>query len=209
MSELIEQVANHEGVDKDEAARLVRRTNEIFERRKKALENRISPKGALGLDKCLDAARLEHAIPDTAFDMHATFKTVLVLQVSMQKGDTYKDSAIILTEAHKDRELRRAPLGIIVSAGLQALDILRSHGIDLGHKVMYVHSAPYFVRYDTIAGSDQHLVVLDVSQIRASFDMANNLKARRLRIVKNPEDLSQHVLKDEDGKYLVPQEVES
>ena len=190
--------------------RLKIRDREVAERKERLIRSKMSPPGTLGLGKCLEAARQHHGIPDTAFAMQAAFNTVLVMQVAMQEGETYKDSQIIMPENTRDRELRKAPIGVIVSAGLGALDALRSHGIDLGHKVVFVHSAPYFIRFDNIGGVDQHLVVLQASQIRASYNTAEDLRARRCFITEqtDADGRLQHVLVDEDRKVIVPQKPE-
>lgn len=197
-------------LDVAEAERLKRRERELVERKERAIRSRMAPAGTLGLGKCLEAARQQYGIPDTAFTLQAEFNTVLVLQVAMQEGETYKDSLIVLSEMTRDRELRKAPIGIIVSAGLGALDALRSHGMDLGHKIVFVHSAPYFVRFDNIGGVDQHLVVLQASQIRASYDAALDLKERRVFIkqVTDADGLIRHVLVDEDRQVTLPQKSE-
>lgn len=184
--------------------RLMERERELL-RRKEEVRMRMSPPGALGLDAALEKARLEHGIPDSAFKIQAVFDRVLVLQVAMQDGETYKDSKIILAETTRDREMRKAPNGIIVSAGLKALDILRSNGMDLGHKIIFTHSAPYFVRFDNILGQDQHLVVLQAGQITASYDLSANLASRhtRVRLFEN-EGQPYHAHIGPDGKGLMP-----
>lgn len=204
----VEQMVTN--ADPVEVERLRRREAELAERRKAQIAARMSPPGTLGLDKTLDAARCEHGIPDSAFSIQAAFNTVLVLQVAMQEGETYNGGKIVLAETTRDRELRKAPIGIIVSAGLGALDMLRSHGIDLGHKVVFVHSAPYFIRFDNIGGVDQHLVVLQSSQIRASFNVAADIKARKVFVKQelDADGVKRHYLVGEDRKVIVPQKAE-
>ena len=198
------QLGNAAQVD---SALLPARERERAERLTAAIKRRQSPPGMLGLPKLLDERRLEHGVTDAAFGIQASFNTVFVLQVSYQEGDTYEDSKIILTETTKKVERNRAPIGIIISAGLGALDFLRSNGIDLGHKVAFVHSAPYHIRYDVVAGEDRHLIVLESGQIRGSFDLAQNLRKRTVRIIQNPAaaDRVEHILIDENGKPVMPQ----
>jgi hypothetical protein len=190
--------------------RLVDRDKEIAARRERLIRSKMSLPGMLGLERTLEEARQTYGIPDSAFDQQAVFKSVYVLQVAMQEGETYKDSQIILAESTRDRELRKAPIGVIVSAGLEALDVMRSHGIDLGHKITFVHSAPYFIRFDNIGGVDQHLVVLDVRNIRSSYNLAADLKARRQNIkqVSDDDGLIRHVLVNEDRVVTTPVKVE-
>lgn len=193
-----------------DSERYAQRDRERAERMTAIIKSRMSPKGLLGLPAALDDARLEYGITDAAFKVQAVYDRVLLWQVPMQKGDTYEGSLIHLPDTTKDRELRKAPIGIIVSAGLSALDILRSHGMDLGHKVIFTHSAPYFVRYDVVEGQDYHLIVLQAAQITASYDLADSLKKRELRIIQNPENTTypEHVLIDSSGKPTLPQKVD-
>lgn len=183
------------------------RERELAERKIQLMRARMSAAGTLGLPARLEAARWEYGITDAAFRVSAVFNTVLVRQVAMQKGETHEGSKIILTEDTRKRELNKAPIGIIVSAGMQALDALRSNGLDLGHKVVFVHSAPYHIRYDVIEGQDFHLVVLEAGQIRGSYELAEDLKTRRVRIVQNPNnpDSMEHILIDENRKPVLPQ----
>jgi hypothetical protein len=197
-------------LDANERERMKVREQELSARKEHLIRSKMAPPGMLGLEKCLEAARQTYGIPDSAFEQQAVFNSVYVLQVAMQEGETYKDSQIILAETTRDRELRKAPIGIIVSAGLKALDLMRSHGIDLGHKITFVHSAPYFIRFDNIGGVDQHLVVLDVRNIRSSYNLAADLKARRQNIKAVPDEngVITHCLVNEDRVVTVPLKVE-
>ncbi len=183
------------------------REREIAERKSRIIRERMSPKGALGLPARLDAARLEYGITDSAFAVSASFNTVFVWQVPMQEGETFKGSSIIMPETTRAREKNRAPVGVIISAGMLALDALRSNGLDLGHKVVFVHAAPYHIRYDVVEGQDFHLIVLEAGQIRGSYELADDLKTRRVRIIQNPNNLDavEHILIDENGKPVLPQ----
>jgi hypothetical protein len=190
---------------------LAPRDREIAERKAKAIASRTTPKGLLGLPKLLDDRRLEYGITDAAFKRHATFDRVFVWQIPMQAGDTFEDGGLIhMAGTTKDRERATAPHGIIISAGLKALDELVSNGMDLGHRVLFCHSAPYFVRYDTVLGQHQHLVILRAGDIIGSEDLATNLKARKVRIMQNRDEALrvEHVLVDENGRAVLPMAAE-
>jgi hypothetical protein len=110
-----------------------------------------------------------------------------------------------MPESVKQREKNRAPNGIIVSAGLKALDQLRSHGIDLGHRVLFAHTAPYHIRYDTVLGVEQHLIILLAGDIIGSEDLASNLKKREVRyFARRTETSVEHTFIDENGKPWLP-----
>lgn len=186
----------------------------VAEHRKRRLQmilDRMSPIGTLGLPKLLDQRRFEYGITDAAFLRQAAFTRILVWQIPMKKGDTFEEGGLIqMTNATKAREADKAPHGIIVSAGLAALDALISNGIDIGHRILFCHSAPYFVRYDTIDGQDHRLVVLDAGDIIASEDLATDLKARKVRVIQNRDSLTvEHVLVDENGRAVLPMAAQS
>lgn len=182
------------------------------ERRSELIRKRSSPKGMLGLPKLLDERRIEYGITDSAFKFQASFDRILVWQIAMQKGDTFEEGGLIaMPDTVKAKERNKAPHGIIVSAGLLALDQLVSNGMNVGHRVLFCHSAPYFVRYDTIDGQHHHLVVLKAGDVIASEDTALGLRAQRMRIIQNPENKTQveHFLVNEDGFPVMPQGAES
>lgn len=184
--------------------RLIEREREL-QKRRDLIASRMSPKGALGLPPKLDEARCTHGIPDSAFKMQAVYDRVLVFQVAMHVGETYEGGLVVLSENTRDRETRKAPLGIIVSAGLKALDILRSNGMDLGHRIIHTNSAPYFVRFDNILGKDWHLIVLQAGQITASFDLADDLASRVTRVRQFENDgQPYHAHIGPDGKAFMP-----
>lgn len=187
---------------------LAGRDREIAERRSEVMRKRMSPRGALGLPKLLDERRLEYGITDGAFDRQATFDRVYIWQIAMQKGDKFEaDSLIHMPESVQQREKNKAPQGIIISAGLTALDHLRSHGLDLGHKVLFCHAAPYHIRYDTVLGLEQHLIVLLAGDIIGSEDLATNLRKRDVRYIarrNESNDVVEHVYVDGEGRPWIP-----
>lgn len=170
------------------------------------MRTRMAPPGALKLPRLLDERRLDYGITDRAFEWQASFDRCYIWQVPMQKGDKFEaDSLIHMPESVQQREKAKAPQGIIISAGLTALDQLRSHGIDLGHKVLFCHAAPYHIRYDTVLGLEQHLIVLLAGDIIGSEDLAKNLKKREVRyLARRNEKSVEHTFIDENGKPWLP-----
>lgn len=175
------------------------------ERKSAIIRERMSPPGYLR-HRLLDERRLEYGITDGAFKYQASYDRIYMWQIPMQKGDKYEGSLIHMAESTQQREKNKAPLGIIVSAGLLALDSLRSNGIDLGHRVLFCHTAPYHIRYDIIEGQEFHLIILTAGDIIGSEDLATNLKNGTARIKQSDEKgYPQHSLINEEGKVWVPQ----
>lgn len=177
------------------------------ERKSNIIRERMSPKGTLaGVTPLLDERRVEYGITDGAFKFHASYDRIYVWQIPMQKGDKYEGSLIHMAESTQQREKNKAPHGIIVSAGLLALDSLRSNGIDLGHRILFCHTAPYHIRYDIIEGQEYHLIILTAGDIVGSEDLATNLRNRTVRIKQSDEaGYPQHSLINENGKPWLPQ----
>lgn len=188
---------------------LAPREREQAERRTAAIIKSMTPRGLLGLPKLLEERRWAYGITDGAFQRQAAFARVFLWQIPMQSGDTYNpDSKIVMAETTKQREKNKAPYGIVISAGLLALDSLRSNGIDLGHKVLFAHTAPYHIRYDVIDGQEMHLVILNAGDIIGSEDLASNLKNRSVRFKQglNAAGGVEHTFQDDTGKTWLPQE---
>lgn len=179
------------------------------ERRKadfqKEIEANFSPPGVLGLPRLLEDKRVKYGIPDSAWKSQAVFNKILVWQLPIDEAATYGGGLIVKTDERKARERNEAPRGIIVSAGLQALDELRSHGVDLGHTVHFTHTAPFRKRLSAIAGKEPSLVILHSGDIFDSEELAETLKSRRARIVAREVDgVTEHFYCDETGKAWTP-----
>lgn len=172
------------------------------------LLKRMTPAGLLGLPRLLDERRIQYGIPDGAFAQEAMFDRILVFQIPDRKQGTYEEGGLIeMPDTVKAANLYRAPVGIIVSCGLRALDAFVSNGGQLGDKVQFVKNAPYFVRCDTILGKDFNLVVLTDGEIVGNFDLSERLRARKLFRKQNPLENNrvEHVFVGEDGKFMAPQ----
>lgn len=165
----------------------------------------FSEPGTLGLPPLLDAKRVKYGIPDSAWSAQAVFNKVLVWQVPIEESKTHGGGMIHKTEAEIRKELTEAPRGVIVSAGLQALDQLRSHGVDIGHTVFFTHLAPFRKRLPMILGKSASLVILHAGDIFDSEELAQNLKARKCRtIVREIDGQLAHFYCDEDGRTWNP-----
>ena len=141
------------------------------------LREAMAPPDSLGLHPLLEKRRWEHGIPNGAFKHQAAYDRVLVQQIigEQEAKGTYGGGLIHMTDRAKAREKDSYPRGVIVSAGLQALDVLRSNGMDIGHVVTFVRLAPWRMRVETVAGIEYHLMVLRAGDIIASEDLAHQL----------------------------------
>lgn len=142
---------------------------------------KMSPPGALKLGSAvLEKRRLEHGITDAHFRAAAAFDAVLVKQLEVE--ETHGDGYIYRTDAAKIREQEGTWKGIVISAGLKALDELRSHGIDLGHIVYFIKHVSCRIQVDSVGGHPEWLHILSAGDIKASVDLAEAMREGTVRV---------------------------
>lgn len=168
-------------------------------------------KDSLGLGALVDKKRWQYGIPDMCFfAATAVYNKIYVAQIPEmgEESDNYSGTSIVKPEVVKKRDLVEAPRGVIVSAGLQALDEMRSNGIDLGHTVGFTRQAPYRRKCGVIAGQPILLVQLLSGDITDSEDLGEMLRQRRCRVIAKPNDegVAIHYFIDENGKMWNPAE---
>lgn len=155
------------------------------------------------LSPLLDARRIENAIPNGAFKIQAAFDVCLVHQLPRFTGETFGDTQIIMPETSKKRVEEETPRGVLVSAGLRALDCLRSNGIDLGHIVSFIRQAPWRMPIENVAGADFHLLILRAGDITGSEDLRVAIERGECSLQWD-EEAGQHFYIDAKGKRWNP-----
>lgn len=156
----------------------------------------------------LEKRRIEFALPNGMFTHQMAFDRIMVAQLSGKEkaGDT----TIILPGVSQDREMREAPKGIIVGAGLLALDELRANGIDLGHMVTFIRNAPFRLIVDNVNGKDCPALLFRAGDVCGSEDLAEAIRTGEAKIevreVKNDYGVvsREHFLIGKDGKEWNP-----
>lgn len=182
----------------------------LARRQTEAIRERMSPKGALGLPELLEARRIEYGIPDEAFAFQAVYDRVYTWQVSDFHGQAnWGDTRILMPESVDKAETFSSPRGIIVSAGLLALEELHSNGMDLGHMVRFIRLTPWRHRIGVVLGHEMYLLLIRSGDICASEDThgklrTGELKIRNHRIVKDGEVVDVYVYEDNEGVIWRP-----
>jgi len=190
----------------DTAARYVGREDPLLSLRREAL----APPGAFGLPPLLEQRRLEYLIPNGAFAQRAMYDRLLLWQIPYYR-ENYGDTRIIMSEQGRDRNKNEAPRGIIVSAGLQALDVLHDHGSGLGNVVKFIRLAPWRLPCDMIGGQEQYLMILRCGDLIADEDLELKLRAREWAVRaerrkdKDGNAVTAHVLVSPEGVARNPQ----
>lgn len=196
------------GFDAREAAREEARAAKISEVLKRAqardaeLRKHVSPPGALPwLPPRLEQRRLEYQIPDEAFARQALFDKVHIFQIPMWSSETYGDTGIVMPDVGAERMEESAPRGIIISAGLQALDVLYSNGSGLGHRVQFQHMTPWRAPYAMFGGKEFYILPMRVGDLINDEDAVDALRHGAAELVF---DKGQHKYRYADGDAPTP-----
>jgi hypothetical protein len=138
----------------------------------------ISPPGALeGLqDPRLEDARLKYGIPDSVFHTDALFDRIFVWQLPRVFGDVIEGTTLIKPEGVRQREEEGTPRGVVVSAGLKALDSLRSNGVELGDVVNFIRLSPWKLTMQEIRGVEVNVLILRDGDLIASEELPRRRK---------------------------------
>lgn len=183
----------------------------------KDIAEKVALPGALGLPALLEKRRLEWEIPDGVFKTcpGALFDRILLWQIPLlaktkQDAVTFGGGLIAKSDQSKDKEQREAPRAVIVGAGLQALDSLRSHGVDLGHIVYFSKNTVYSIQVDYIAGKYQRVSIARDGDLILSEDLAEAFAKGEVRVdcsrMTNPDGscIREHQYVDHDGVAYSP-----
>ena len=147
-----------------------------------AIKSKMSPPGALNLPSLLEERRWQFLITDGAFKKQAVYDRIYIHQLSESEGETYGDTQIIMPDVGRIREREEAPRGVLVSAGLRALDHIRSNGMDLGHIIAFVKNAPHRIPCETVRGKKRYVLEMNAGDIVGSEDLAVALRRRQCHI---------------------------
>lgn len=145
-----------------------------------AVAANVSPPGFFPqLPKLLDDRRKEYGLIDAMFACQPIFDCVWVYQFELNMGESFVPGGVIVkSETSKSRERNTSSRGILVGAGLAALDSLKSHGVELGHIVRFIKLAPFKIPVGYADGREIHVLQMRVGDILGSEDLAQMLRAR-------------------------------
>lgn len=153
------------------------------------VEKSILPRGSFAIPDLLDERRIEYSIPNGAFNTQPVFDRVFVYQVCEHDSVYYGDSSLILKTEHAQDVARRiTPRGILVAAGLQAMDSLHSAGIELGHFIKFQKMSPFDMTIETVDGHDLKVMVMRDGDIVSSEDIATQLNTGACKVVNHSKD---------------------
>lgn len=200
--------------DKDEPARVpaILRDAELEKaiRRTEQIKERMSPPGALKLPPLLEAHRLKYGIPDGAFKSQALFDRIHVFPIDFGEGEAVEKTSGGLWKPNttKLRDKQEGNRGVIISAGLTAMDRLMSHGVEIGDVVVTNKNVPFARRCEEISEHVMFYLVMRDADLASDETLVERIRAGEVRItdVGGPEAYS-HQLADADGHVKKKQSV--
>lgn len=146
----------------------------------------LKPAGYFNIPELLDQRRLEFGIPNGAFEVYPLFDQIYIWQISTVQGETFDpEGCIIMPDQTISRKRNTAPRGILISAGLQAMDSLHSTGCGIGHIVRFKKLSPYVMPVEEIDGHELTVMVIRDGDLNSSEDLAKSVYTNRTGEVKN------------------------
>lgn len=178
------------------------------------IDKHIAAPGTFNLPPKLEQRRLEWKIPDGVFRVSpgTLFDRILIYQIPLlsecrEDGNKIGGAAGLLwkSEQTREKESREAPRGVIVGAGMKALDSLRSHGVDLGDIVYFCKNSVYSIQVDYIAGHWERVSLAREGDLVLSEDVALGMRTNAIhvetveRVDKDGVVRTEHLLVDGKG----------
>jgi len=153
-------------------------------KRTKLIREKMSPPGALHLPAKLEAARQKHGIPDGFFRVAAGFDRIFVFPIDPFDADEkMPNSRIYRPELTQKKDLQEGYRGVLISAGLTAMDRLMSHGYELGDIVMTNKNVPFARRMELLEGEPMFVLVMRDGDLAGNETLQQDILAGRRRVV--------------------------
>ena len=152
----------------------------------------------------LEEARLKHCIPDICFTAAAMFDRVLAFQIPLHFEETFLQGGIVIApQSFIEAVEKSTPRAILISAGLEARDHLRAHGMKLGDTIHLVKN--FCWKYDCGNLGTHHfdLLVMRSADIVACEETQQRLNRRDLVVTFDAKE-NQHHYGDENGPLIGP-----
>ena len=175
-------------------------------KRTKLIKERMAPPGALRLPEKLEAARLKHGIPDGFFRVAAGFDRIFVFPIDPFDADPkMPNSRIFRPELTQQKDLQEGYRGVLISAGLTAMDRLMSHGYELGDIVMTNKNVPFARRMELIEGKPMFALVMRDGDLAGNETLQADILAGKRRVVDEGVGRYEHQIASvgDDGAVVV------
>lgn len=173
-------------------------------KRTKLIREKMSPPEVLKLPPKLEAARQKHGIPDGFFRTCAGFDRIFVFPLDpFDQDDKIPGTSLYRPQLTKQKDLQEGYRGVLISAGLTAMDRLMSHGYELGDVVMTNKNVPFARRVEQLEGFDMFVLVMRDGDLAGNETLQEDIRAGRRRVVDMGGEAYEHQLAElHDGKWV-------
>lgn len=178
--------------------------------RTKLIKEKMSPPGALRLPEKLEAARLKHGIPDGFFRACAGFDRIFVFPLDpFDQDDKIPGSMLYRPQVTKQKDLQEGFRGVLISAGLTAMDRLMSHGYELGDIVMTNKNVPFARRVELLEGEPMFVLVMRDGDLAGNETLQADILAGKRRVVEEGLGRYEHQIAqvEADGSLVVDRKI--
>jgi hypothetical protein len=152
--------------------------------RTKLIRDKMSPPEVLKLPAKLEAARQKWGIPDGFFKYAAGFDRIFVFPIDpFDQDDKLPNSFLYRPQVTKQKDLQEGFRGVLISAGLTAMDRLMSHGYELGDIVMTNKNVPFARRMELLEGEPMYVLVMRDGDLAGNETLQEDIRAGRRRVV--------------------------
>ncbi len=167
------------------AAQFVDNELEEAKRRTALIKERMSPPGALGLPPLLEEHRLKYGIPDGAFASQALFDRIHVFPIDFAEGEAIEKTTggIYKPNVTKLKDKQQGNRGVLISAGLTAMDRLMSHGVELGDVVVTNKNVPFARVCEDISNFILYYLVMREADLASDETLAQRIRTGKQRIM--------------------------
>jgi len=188
-----------------EKIELVDHELEAAKRRTELIKSRMSPPGALGLPPLLEKHRLKYGIPDGAFASQALFDRIHVFPIDHGEGEAVEKTTggIIKPTTTKLKDKQEGNRGVLISAGLTAMDRLMSHGVELGDIVVTNKNVPFARRCEELSNFTMFYLVMREADLASDESLMERIRAGEQKIVEvgDPYAYEHQVASNDNGEW--------
>jgi hypothetical protein len=157
--------------------------------RTKLIREKMSPPEVLKLPPKLEAARQKHGIPDGFFRACAGFDRIFVFPLDpFDQDDRIPGTSLYRPQLTKQKDLQEGYRGVLISAGLTAMDRLMSHGYELGDIVMTNKNVPFARRVEQLEGFEMFVLVMRDGDLAGNETLQEDIRAGRRRVMDAGDD---------------------
>jgi len=124
--------------------------------------------------------RRVHEFKIPAWPGQALYERVLIFKIpeastASDEIDIGDGKKLVKPETRVGVDVSRCPRGIIVSAGLRAMDIMRAQGMELGELIWFAPHVPFRFVVKQRSGQDDEFSFMNVGDIILSEDVLGRL----------------------------------